>query len=154
MPGKPITILGLSPGTSALGYAVLSDGELVDWGFKCFKGKWTSKKGKKIERVISQLVQKYQVSRIALKTCRPVHTTRNLRGVYRMIGKYSQDHNLSLTSTTIESLKRNCLKAKNKTEIRQFLVRNLPELNVGLLNSTRLDCLRQIEAIAVAYCSS
>jgi hypothetical protein len=30
-----------------MGYAVMSDGELVDWGVKSFKGKWSKKREKK-----------------------------------------------------------------------------------------------------------
>ncbi|MEI6575110.1 MAG: hypothetical protein WCO63_02930 [Bacteroidota bacterium] len=154
MPGKPITILGISPGTRCLGYAILSDGELVDWGLKTFKGKWTKSRENKILMVFNRLVADYQVSAVALKVCRSVHRTSNLNWVYSLMKATVKKNGLKLSVFSIEKLKQNCHGAKNKRDIAQFVKSSFPELNDNLTGDPHGANLRQYEAIAVVLCSN
>ncbi|MCK9421232.1 MAG: hypothetical protein M0Q38_01400 [Bacteroidales bacterium] len=152
MPGKPITILGISPGTRCLGYAVLSDGELVDWGLKTFKGKWTKNRERKILMAFNRLLTDYQVSAVALKLCRSVCRTANLNRVYSLIKSTVKKNGLRYSQLTIEKLKQACSQAKSKQDISKFLKTRYPELNEGPANTKEGDYIRQFEAIAVALC--
>lgn len=60
-------ILGISPGTRYVGYAVMIDGELVDWGLKSFKGKWSNKKKSQILSSIQAIVARYFLQKINVK---------------------------------------------------------------------------------------
>jgi hypothetical protein len=50
---KPVRVLGLSPSTGGVGFAVLEDGQkLIDWGVKSIKGDKNLESIKKIEGLI------------------------------------------------------------------------------------------------------
>lgn len=64
---EPEIILGISPGTHAMGIALFSNQELIDWKLRTFKGKWTASKGRHIVKTISLYLEKYQVAHLVLK---------------------------------------------------------------------------------------
>jgi hypothetical protein len=133
-----------------MGYAIISDGELVDWGVKNFKGKWSKKRENKILQIFERLVIDYQVSGIAIKISRSAQRSKNLERIYLLIQTSTQERRLRLSEFSIEELKQNCLKAKNKQELMNFLKRRFPELNKYSSSESTNDFIRLFEAIAVA----
>jgi hypothetical protein len=132
-----------------MGYAIMSDGELVDWGVKNFKGKWSKERENKILQIFQRLVIDYQVSGIAIKISRSTQRSRNLERIYLLVRTTTKERRLKLSEFSIEELKQNCAKAKNKQELIQFLKRRFPELNRDLPRKTQDSYVRQFEAIAV-----
>lgn len=154
MPTKPIIILGLSPGTRVLGYALISDGELLDWGVKGFKGRWTEQRPGKVKSVVQDLVDKFQIAHLALKISDTVQRTRNLDDVYARLTTFAKRKKLPLTTYSIEKLKQNCGRTKNKREILRFVQQYFPELAGYPSIEIREPNFRMFEAIAVAICSN
>jgi len=147
---KPNTILGISPGTRSMGYAIMSDGELVDWGVKNFKGKWSKKREIKIFQIFQRLVNDYQVSGVAIKMSRFSERSRNLERIYLLIRTSTKKMGLRLFEFSIEEIKQNCENVRNKQEMVQFLKSRFPELNRELQRETQNNYFRQFESIAVA----
>lgn len=71
-------ILGISPGVNFIGYALLYDCDLVDWGTKTIKGKWTEKKRQKIARIFQDLVDWNAPDCLALKKIDPSRSSPEL----------------------------------------------------------------------------
>jgi hypothetical protein len=133
-----------------MGYAIMSDGELVDWGVKSFKGKWTKEREHKILQIFQRLVIDYQVSGVAIKISRSAQRSKNLEHIYLLIRTSTKKKRLRLSELSIEDLKQSCSEAKNKQEIMNFLKRRFPELNKCPSSESYNDYLRQFEAIAGA----
>ena len=132
-----------------MGFAIMSDGELVDWGVKNFKGKWSKKRENKILQIFQRLVIDYQVSGIAVKISHSTRRSKNLERIYLLIRTSTKERGLKLSEFSIEKIKQNCLKAKNKQEVVRFLKRRFPELNGDVSRKTKDSYFRQFEAIAV-----
>jgi Holliday junction resolvasome RuvABC endonuclease subunit len=60
-------ILGISPGTSRFGFAVIRNKELIHWGTKSYKGKWDGQKLKRIIKTLEQLIVEYGITQVAMK---------------------------------------------------------------------------------------
>jgi hypothetical protein len=133
-----------------MGYAIMSDGELVDWGVKNFKGKWSKKREIKIFQIFQRLVNDYQVSGVAIKMSRFSERSRNLERIYLLIRTSTKKMGLRLFEFSIEEIKQNCENVRNKQEMVQFLKSRFPELNRELQRETQNNYFRQFESIAVA----
>jgi len=145
---KQNIILGISPGTRSMGYAVMSDGELVDWGVKSFKGKWSKEKGEKILSAFQRLVGDYKITKVCLKVSCPSKNSQHLDNVYCMLKNSVKENSLKLLTFSIENLKRHCSQAKNKQCLIEFLKRRFPELNSNFLAKNNYFCHKLFEAIA------
>lgn len=64
---KEHIVLGISPGTKEIGFAVMRGTELLYWANKSFKGVWSIDKKEKIQDVIQKVLMKYEVSKMAIK---------------------------------------------------------------------------------------
>lgn len=78
MPKKPLTIIGINPGTRYLGICVLSGSELRDWRIKALKGKWSKEKMEKIKGIVSGLIKCYEPDALAIKKLNPNRSSLNL----------------------------------------------------------------------------
>ncbi len=78
MSRRPLKILGINPGTRYLGIALFEEGNLLDWGVKVVKGKWSKQKMEKFMGIISRLIEEHHPNVIAIKKLHPSRTSRNL----------------------------------------------------------------------------
>jgi len=60
-------ILGISPGTRSVGFAVLKDGKLTEYRVQSFQEAWTYQKLKKIINCIRQEIERNGIQGIAVK---------------------------------------------------------------------------------------
>jgi len=149
MQQKPNIILGISPGTRSIGFAVMSDGELIDWGLKSFKGKWTNSRKKKILTLLERFVEDYQINSIRVKINKTTQVSHNLEMIYLLIEKCCLERKIELKEIDIEEIKLNCSGSGNKIEMVQYLTAKYPELNINQSLKTLKNQLRQYEAIGV-----
>lgn len=147
---KPNIILGISPGTRAMGWAVLSDGELVDWGVKNFKGKWAKKKENKILNTFEKLLHEYHISKVAMKKICPMQYSRNLKRVNALMKFSVKEKELMLSVISLEKLKQHCGKVRNKQAMVEFLKSKYHEINNKPTTKIRVTSIKEFEAIATA----
>lgn len=148
MRSKPSIILGLSPGTKSMGYAVMSEGELIDWGVKNFRGKWSNSKKNKILRTIQNMISAYQPSMLAIKVNQTSLSSRNLKMIYSSIKEYTKKIRLKSAFLSIEELKQTCALVRNKQEMIKYLKQRFPELNRNLPRKGADTNSKEFEAIA------
>lgn len=150
MPEKLITILGLSPGTRSFGFAIISDGELVDWGVKGFKGKWTVERPEKMRLIIQNFISQYQVDRLAIKISLAVQKTKNVDKVTALLIELAKKNNLPLSQYTIRNLKQVFSGSRNKRDLVKSIRTYFPELNSSAQTEPHDPYIRQYEAVAVS----
>jgi hypothetical protein len=148
------TILGISPSTRSMGYAVMSDGELIDWGVKTFKDKWSKEKGIKILNVFQRLVSDYKITKVCFKVSCPSKNSQHSDNVYCMLKNSAKEKRLKLSELSIEKLRHYCSEAKNKKDLIIFITRHLPELDSGSSRGNQYNYVRQFEAIAAIIATS
>jgi len=101
MPKKPLKILGINPGKRYLGIALFEGGELLDWGVKVIKGKWSKRKMEKAIGIVSELIRQYQPDAVAMKKLHPSRTSRNLTRLADGIARLSRRKRLRLCRYSI-----------------------------------------------------
>src|ERR1041384_2505677 len=106
----PQAILGISPGTRSLGIAILKDGELLDSRIKSFPGKWSEVKQKTILGAISEYINHFGITVIALKTIHISRSAAALNQVIHGIKELSEKRKIKFCIYTIHDLKKFCLK--------------------------------------------
>jgi RNase H-fold protein (predicted Holliday junction resolvase) len=145
---KPSIILGLSPGNKSMGYAVMSEEELIDWGVKNFRGKWSNSKKNKILRTIQNMISAFQPSMLAIKVNQTSLSSKNPNMIYRSIKENTKKIRLKSAFLSIEELKRTCAEARNKQEMVKYLKQRFPELNKNLPMKGTDTNSKEFEAIA------
>jgi Holliday junction resolvasome RuvABC endonuclease subunit len=83
-------MIGISPGTRSVGFAIIKDGTLIDWGVKLFKQEWSNEKLQKIIGVLDVYVQKYQISTVAIKQHPPFRLSDGLEKLYDQIRDWAK----------------------------------------------------------------
>jgi Holliday junction resolvasome RuvABC endonuclease subunit len=101
---KTIKIIGISPGTRYVGYAVLYDSELIDWGVKNIEGKWSKEKQKKIMAFISDLIGQHNPDVLSIKTLHPSRSSTNLDQLVQKIKDISNRKRLRIQQYSIKEL--------------------------------------------------
>lgn len=84
---KGNTILGISPGTRTIGYAIMRDSDLIEWRLKTFRGAWSKQKLSKIIKFIEFEIEKYKVNGIGLKMPHPKRSSTGLNQLSKGITK-------------------------------------------------------------------
>lgn len=62
-----MVVLGISPTVRSIGIAVIYRGELIKWQTRPFAGKWSEQKIEKIIAFITEYIETYSVTGIAIK---------------------------------------------------------------------------------------
>jgi len=78
MPRKLIRILALNPGTRYLGIAIFEGAELLDWGVKVIKGRWSNKKMEKVKKIVLDFIERYGPNVLAIKKLHPSRSSPSL----------------------------------------------------------------------------
>lgn len=101
---KPLTILGINPGSRYLGIAVFRGPELRDWRVKIIKGKRPKEKMEKIKEIVSSFIELYQADALAIKKLHPSRRSPNLKRLVAKIKEMSKRKGLKVYQYSIGDL--------------------------------------------------
>lgn len=102
---KPIRILAINPGTRYLGIAIFRGAELRDWRVKVLEGKWSEEKVKKVNRIVLNLIDKYEPDALAIKKLSPCRSSSNLTRLSAKIKNLARGESLMVYQYTLNDLK-------------------------------------------------
>jgi hypothetical protein len=121
-------ILGISVKTKHLGFAVLYDGELVDFRVRTFYGVWTEDKRNDILRTIRKAINRFGVTAIVVKAPKPAHCSNSILNILSDIEGIAEEGKIKLTLCTISELKKWYSKNEmgNKQTLIQAIIKKYP----------------------------
>lgn len=127
---EPITILAINPGTKYLGIAVFQAQDLVYWGVKVLKGKWSEKKRRIAERAIQDLIGYYHVNMLIVKRLHLSRSSRNLDFLVALIKTIAKEKGLKLCLYSLDDIKKELAAERriNKMIIAEMMVVRYPFL--------------------------
>ena len=154
MAKRPITILGINPGSRYIGMAVFRGPELRDWRVKVIKGKWSKEKTAKALTIISGFIERYQPKALAIKR---LHRSRSSPELDRLVVKIkalSRRKGMKLREYSIEDLEA-CFcpgERSNKKKMAESVASQYPVLFPELMkerSNKNPYHLRMFEAVAL-----
>jgi hypothetical protein len=98
-------ILAVNPGTKYLGLAVFEGSDLVYWAVKVLKGKWSPVKMRRVEKILSDLIDQHGVTTLTLKRVHSSRNSRNLRYLIASIERLAKKRKLRLRYYGLEDVK-------------------------------------------------
>jgi hypothetical protein len=104
MPGIPLTILGINPGSRYLGTAIFHGTELKDWGVKVIEGKWSKEKMERAKMIVSKLIEQHQPNALAIKRLHPSRSSKNLNQLVSKIRELAKRNGLKVYQYSIKEL--------------------------------------------------
>jgi len=129
--GTGDNVLGLSLGSRSVGIAVVVDGELVDWYIKSFKGAWSEEKHNLILDTIERMLERYEVTRFAIKVPQGMERYGHLKALRFDMGLLASNKGISVHGVDIEELKTKSGEIiRNKCQLREVVYKAFPELKV------------------------
>ncbi len=151
---KPITILGINPGSKYLGIARLEDSVLMDWRIRALKGRWSKEKMFKVKTIISCLVEQYRPYALAIKKLNPRRSSPELDEMARQIIAFAADRNIRVYEYSIKDLESFLSPDKkiNKKKLSEIITLKYPILYHELAkekNHLNPYHIRMFEAVAL-----
>ena len=127
---KPVTILGINPGTKYMAVAVFRESDLREWSVKVFKGKWSTEKMKKILTVIDEIISRYGVTTLTVKKLHPARTSRQLNLLVKKMKDMAKRRKLKVREYSIKQLEQSLCPGEkgNKKKLAEKVVREYPIL--------------------------
>ncbi len=101
---KPLTVLGINPGSRYLGIAVFQGPLLRDWRVKIIKGKGPKEKMKKIKEIVSSFIELYRPNVLAIKRLHPSRSSQNLKQLVARIRELARRKGLKVYQYSMEDL--------------------------------------------------
>ena len=101
---KNTKIIGISPGTRCMGYAIFYGSELRDWGVKNIEGRWSKEKQKRIMSFISNLTEQHKPNALAIKKLHPSRSSPNLNRLVAKIKESAERKRLKVYQYSIKEL--------------------------------------------------
>jgi Holliday junction resolvasome RuvABC endonuclease subunit len=143
------TILGISIGTQSIGFAVLRNGEIVDWWIKYFKRRWSDHKLQTIVWYVSTIVNSLKPTCICIKTSTPPLGT-NVASVMERIISVAKLQGLEIKTYTIKELKQlHCKRRCTKKDLDVVVIALFANANgksyTSLLKGKILDSIMAIQ---------
>jgi RNase H-fold protein (predicted Holliday junction resolvase) len=102
---KEINILAVNPGTKYLGLAAFQGSDLVYWGVKVLKGKWSREKMRSIERILLDLIGQHDVTVLTLKKPHSSRSSRNLNCLVAAVERLTKKKRLKVRLYSLNDLK-------------------------------------------------
>jgi Holliday junction resolvasome RuvABC endonuclease subunit len=151
---KPFKILGINPGTRYLGIAIFEEGQLLDWGVKVAKEKWSKQKKEKVVGTIFKIIEQYTPAAIAVKKLHPAHSSHSLCQLADEIACLAKRKRLKVHRYSIDEIKSFFCKDKriNRLKLAEIVCSAYPVLYHELekeKTSRNLYHLRMFEAVAL-----
>jgi len=128
---KPqIKILAIVPGTKYLGTALFYGSELRDWRVKVLNAKGIEEKIKKVKKIISDFIERYEPQVLAVKKLDLKKSSKNLNSLARKIKEFAKRKGLTICQMKLSEVKEWILPGRriNKKELAQIMVSRFPEL--------------------------
>jgi hypothetical protein len=155
MQSKTIKTLGINPGARHLGYALFQNSELRDWGIKAVKGKWTSEKKEKMERIFLNLLDHEKPDYVAFKKLHPARCSPELCDFLASLKRHCRTRRILVYEYPIKYLEEVVLTEKmNKKK----LVESLGEIYPVLFSEAEKErgnknsyYTRMFEAVALGH---
>ncbi len=110
---KSLTVLAVNPGTKYLGLAVFQAPDLVYWGTRVLKGKWSRKKMRDAETALGNLIDRYHVGILVVKKLHPSRSSRNLNCLVRSIERLAKEKRIRVRLYSLDDVKK-CLAVGTK----------------------------------------
>jgi Holliday junction resolvasome RuvABC endonuclease subunit len=153
---KPLTILGINPGSKYLGIAVFQESDLRYWAIKVLKGVWSKGKIKKAKAILSDLIDRYDVNVLAIKKLHPSRSSKNLDRLATIIKEFSKRKGLKVYQYSLKDVKDFfSLGTKiNKRQMAELIVTQYPFLGHPFEKEKRNRnpyFIRMFEAIALGF---
>jgi RNase H-fold protein (predicted Holliday junction resolvase) len=101
---ESITILAVNPGTKYIGLAVFQSLDLVYWGIRVLKGKWSETKMRNTETSLQNLIDQYHVNILVLKKLHSSRSSRNLNCLVGAIEKLAKKKRIMLRRYSVNDL--------------------------------------------------
>lgn len=152
-----IMLLGISPGTQCCGYAVMRRKELIVWGNKTFKGKWSDKKLKKILHCLSNLIETQGIQRVAIKIPDILPNSKRYNQLIGALNVLFEQYDIPVSYYSLSDLKEHYSKqdGMNKTTFMELITADYAELvytcHKGKRNHRTRYYIRLFEAVATAH---
>ena len=126
----PLRILGINPGWRYLAIAVFDNSELREWRLKGLEGKGMPKKKKKVNEILSALIDRYGPNILAIKKLHPSRCSVHLVKLAAEIRDYCSKRGMKISSYSIGDLEDFLFPGEriNKTRLAQSLAANFPAL--------------------------
>lgn len=127
---KPISVLGLNPGTKHLALAVFRNWELREWVIKTFKGEWSETKKEKIVSAIERIILQYDVQVLAIKRSHPARMSKNLNSLVSEIQDLAKRENIQICEYSVKQLEQVICASgrRNKAKLAAEIIKLYPEL--------------------------
>ncbi|WAC06742.1 MAG: hypothetical protein OS130_10830 [Thermodesulfobacteriota bacterium] len=152
---RPLTILGINPGTRYLGIAFFHGPELKDWRIKVVEGRRFKDKLKKTKTILSDFFTRYEPNVLAIKKLHPSRSSLNLSRMVSRLKEFSKRQGLRVYEYSVKDLEKSLSsekRIKNKRELQEVVAALYPFL-VNELNKEKKNknpyFVRMFEAIAL-----
>lgn len=154
MPGEPLKILAVNPGTRYLGMAVFSGAELSSWQLKVLRGRWSKKKLERLREILNQICDVCQPDVLAIKRFHPARSSLNLELLCQRIREFARRKGMKVYQYSIEEVE-NFFSPEDRTNrmgLAETIASRYPELSHELKKekeSRNPYHLRMFEAVAL-----
>ena len=169
MTTKEKTIIGISPGSRLIGFAIFAEGELLDWGVKTLKDIRPEDRHEKAKDIVLGLIERYGPDTITIKK---LDTRRSSKGLLELADSFKalcKKKGVPVDEYSINRLE-TLLSPKRKID-KDKIAELMAEYNPVLFNdfekakpdldeygqdrheNTRKYYLRVFEAVALAFVS-
>jgi len=146
-------ILGVSLGTRIVGFAVMRNGELVNYRIKCFKERWTKAKRDTIVTYVKKLDEYYSITAVAIRACEPIRSSTRLNTLTENIKKELGNYNAKVFAYSMVTVKLGLgIPHANKKGLMEFIAEKygLRRIYLKEINNRHSYYERMFESIALA----
>lgn len=102
---ESLTILAINPGTKYIGIAIFQPPDLVYWGIRVLKGKWSQEKIRNVEIALQNHIDKYHVNLLVLKKLHASRSSRNLNYLVKLIKELAKKKGIELSFYSLSDVK-------------------------------------------------
>jgi len=103
---ESVTILAINPGTKYVGIAIFQTSDLVYWGIRVLKGKWSQEKMRNIETALQNHINKYHVNLLVLKKLHSSRSSKNLNYLVKSIERLATKKGIELSFYSLNDVKK------------------------------------------------
>lgn len=135
MAKAPRTVIGINPGSRYVGYAVIRDGDLREWGVKAFLAKNSQKKFERTKKPIIELIGLYEPTVLSMKETHPSRRSPYLNKLVITLKSIGRSRKIPIFEYDIETLREQCAGNEmitNKKKLAEAMAAEFPALNNDL----------------------
>jgi Holliday junction resolvasome RuvABC endonuclease subunit len=103
---ESVTILAINPGTKYIGIAIFQASDLVYWGIRVLKGKWSDTKMRNTETSLQKLIDRYHINLLVLKKLHASRSSGNLNCLVRLIARIAKKKRIKFCLYSLGDIKK------------------------------------------------